>query len=50
LLQFTGLIAPFDSLSNLNTLPADGDWILHINDPYNGDGGSVNALDWIFVM
>jgi subtilisin-like proprotein convertase family protein len=48
----SGLIAPFDSLSNLNTLPADGDWILHVNDPYNGDGGSVNAfrLDICYVI
>ncbi|MGL2965329.1 S8 family serine peptidase [Flavobacterium sp. XGLA_31] len=40
--SISGLIAPFDSLSALNTLPADGVWTLQVIDPYNGDGGSIN--------
>ena len=40
----TGLIAPETQLSSLNSLPADGVWILKINDPYNGDGGVVNSF------
>ena len=40
----SGPIAPVDNLSNLNGLPADGVWILRIDDPYNGDGGSVNLF------
>ena len=42
--SISGLIAPFDSLSSLNSLPADGEWTLLIDDPYNGDGGSVNLF------
>ena len=40
----SGSIVPVDSLSALNSLPADGIWTLLINDPYNGDGGSVNSF------
>lgn len=40
----SGSIAPFDPLSALNSLPADGEWTLLIDDPYNGDGGSVNLF------
>jgi len=36
------LIAPVESLSNLNGLNADGTWTLLIEDPYNGDGGTVS--------
>ena len=42
--SITGNIAPVDSLSALNSLPADGVWTLRIDDPYNGDGGSVNSF------
>ncbi|WP_264511755.1 S8 family serine peptidase [Flavobacterium sp. N1719] len=42
--SLTGPVAPVDSLSSLNSLPADGDWILNISDPWNGDGGTVNAF------
>ncbi len=42
--SISGSIAPFQSLSALNALPADGTWILRINDPYNGDGGTVNLF------
>ncbi len=40
----SGSIAPVDSLSSLNALPADGVWILRINDPYNIDGGTVDLF------
>ncbi len=48
----SGSIIPFDSLSSLNTLPADGVWTLQVNDPYNGDGGSINTfrLDICYVI
>jgi len=42
--SITGNIAPFESLSSLNTLPADGQWILRVNDPWNGDGGTINLF------
>lgn len=42
--SITGNIAPFDSLSSLNTLIADGEWILRADDPYNGDGGVINSF------
>jgi subtilisin-like proprotein convertase family protein len=42
--SITGNIAPVDSLSALNSLPADGVWTLHIDDPYNLDGGSVDLF------
>jgi subtilisin-like proprotein convertase family protein len=38
------LITPYESLSNLNGLSADGTWTLLINDPYNGDGGTVSRF------
>lgn len=40
----TGQVAPVDNLSNLNSLPADGEWVLNINDPWNGDGGTVSLF------
>ncbi len=40
----SGPIAPFDSLSALNSLSADGEWTLLIDDPYNGDGGTVSLF------
>jgi len=42
--SISGPIAPVDNLSSLNTLIADGVWTLRINDPYNGDGGTVNLF------
>ena len=42
--SITGNIAPLNSLSSLNTLLADGEWILIADDPYNGDGGVINAF------
>jgi subtilisin-like proprotein convertase family protein len=38
----TGNIAPIDPLSSLNTLPADGEWILRVLDHNNEDGGTIN--------
>jgi subtilisin-like proprotein convertase family protein len=40
----SGSIAPVDSLSSLNTLPADGEWILRVFDFNNEDGGTINAF------
>jgi subtilisin-like proprotein convertase family protein len=40
----TSIIAPYEALNTLNTLPANGQWKLKINDPYNGDGGVVNSF------
>lgn len=42
--SISGNIAPFESLSSLNTLPADGEWVLRVNDPWNGDGGTINLF------
>lgn len=42
--SISGLIAPFDSLSELNSLPANGVWTLRVDDPYNGDGGTINSF------
>ena len=38
----SGNIAPFDPLSSLNTLPADGEWVLRVFDHNNEDGGTIN--------
>lgn len=38
----SGNIVPVSPLSVLNALPADGEWILRVVDPYNEDGGSIN--------
>ena len=40
----SGSIAPVDSLSSLNTLPADGEWILRVFDFNNEDGGTINSF------
>jgi subtilisin-like proprotein convertase family protein len=40
----SGLIKSFELLHGLDGLQADGTWILTVNDPYNGDGGSVNSF------
>jgi subtilisin-like proprotein convertase family protein len=40
----TGSIAPVDALSALNTLPADGEWILRVFDHNNEDGGTINGF------
>ena len=38
----SGNIAPVNPLSALNTLPADGEWILRVLDHNNQDGGTIN--------
>ena len=40
----SGLIKSFEFLYNLDGLQADGTWILTVNDPYNGDGGTINSF------
>lgn len=40
----SGTIQTFESLSAFDGLLADGVWTLTVNDPYNGDGGSINAV------
>lgn len=38
----SGTIAPVDPLSSLNTLPADGEWILRVFDHNDQDGGTID--------
>ena len=38
------LVAPVDALSSLNTLPADGEWILRVFDHNNEDGGTIDSF------
>jgi subtilisin-like proprotein convertase family protein len=40
----SGNVAPVDPLSSLNTLPADGEWILRVFDHNNEDGGTINSF------
>ena len=40
----SGSIAPIDPLSALNTLPADGDWILRVLDHNDQDGGTIDSF------
>ena len=40
----SGLVAPVDALSSLNTLPADGEWILRVFDHNNEDGGTIDSF------
>ncbi|MGH2666595.1 S8 family serine peptidase [Flavobacterium sp.] len=40
----SGNVIPNEPLGNLNGLVADGIWTLHVEDPYNGDGGVVNGF------
>lgn len=40
----SGIVAPLDSLSTLNTLPADGVWTLRVFDFNNEDGGTINSF------
>lgn len=42
--SITGVVKPKENLEALNNLPADGTWILRVVDPYNGDGGVINAV------
>jgi subtilisin-like proprotein convertase family protein len=38
-----GNVAPAETLTSLNGLNADGTWILTVDDPFNGDGGTINS-------
>ena len=40
----TGSIIPSESLTALNGLIADGTWTLTVDDPFNGDGGTINSV------
>ena len=40
----SGNIISFESLTNFDGLAANGVWTLTVNDPYNGDGGNINAF------
>lgn len=40
----SGNIKTFESLTAFDGLAANGVWTLTVNDPYNGDGGSINAF------
>lgn len=42
--SITGTVKPFDYLSNVNSLMADGVWTLRVVDAYNGDGGVINSF------
>jgi len=39
-----GNVIPFQTLSSLNGLNAQGTWTLSVVDAYNGDGGTINAV------
>jgi subtilisin-like proprotein convertase family protein len=40
----TGSLIPSETLTSLNGLIADGIWTLTVDDPYYGDGGTINAV------
>ena len=40
----SGSIKTFESLTAFDGLASNGVWTLTVSDPYNGDGGSVNAF------
>lgn len=40
----SGSIKSYELLHNVDSLLADGIWTLTVNDPYNGDGGSITAF------
>ena len=40
----SGNIISFEALSSFDGLAANGIWTLTVNDPYNGDGGSITAF------
>jgi|694.fasta_scaffold55670_2 subtilisin-like proprotein convertase family protein len=40
----TGSVIPSQTLTALNGLIADGVWTLTVDDPYNGDGGTINSV------
>lgn len=44
----SGIVIPYQSLSVLNGLQADGEWKLQIVDDYDNDGGSINSFSLDF--
>ena len=40
----SGTIKSFETLTAFDGLLADGIWTLTVNDPYNGDGGTLNSV------
>ena len=40
----SGTIRSFEALANFDGLAANGTWNLSVNDPYNGDGGTLNGF------
>jgi hypothetical protein len=42
--SISGDIAPTNPLSSLNGLIADGTWTLLVDDPFNGDGGTISSF------
>lgn len=45
--SLTGSVIPSETLTSLNGLIADGIWTLTVDDPYNGDGGTINSVKLI---
>lgn len=41
--SISGTVKPFQSLSSISNLIADGTWIIRAFDSWNGDGGVINA-------
>jgi hypothetical protein len=44
----SGIVIPFESLSNVNGFLADGTWTLNVLDVGNQDGGTINAVSLNF--
>ncbi|VXB95853.1 conserved hypothetical protein [Flavobacterium sp. 9AF] len=44
----SGVVKPEELLSNFNGLNSFGTWYLRVVDPFNGDGGSINAVTLYF--
>ena len=42
--SISGDIVPTNPLSSLNGLIADGTWTLLVDDPFNGDGGTISSF------
>ncbi|MCO6161961.1 S8 family serine peptidase [Flavobacterium sp. NRK F7] len=40
----SGIVKPNEPLSAFNGMLADGRWTLRVEDPFNGDGGSINSV------
>jgi subtilisin-like proprotein convertase family protein len=44
----SGIVIPFESLSNVNGFVADGTWTLNVLDVGNQDGGTINSVSLNF--